>query len=113
MDASLAPAGLSVLQEEKGQWGWWARSRVAFGFKSTHSVSSWWQGLPGNTGLPGQPGLTAELVGTGGALWALSSPLPTIPRDELACASSLSCSGGPLPSLLQGMEKPGWPVASF
>lgn len=94
MDASLAPAGLSVLQEEKGQWGWWARGRVAFGFKSTHSVSSWRQGLPGNTGLPGQPGLTAELVGTGRALWALCSPLPgTFSGPSLPVPAPLAAVG--------------------
>lgn len=42
----------------------------------TH-VSSWLQGVPGNTGLPGQPGLTAELVGTSlGHRTAPSLPFP-------------------------------------
>lgn len=47
----------------------------------TH-VSSWLQGVPGNTGLPGQPGLTAELVGTLQA--SLVSPLSAPPRAELS-----------------------------
>lgn len=37
-------------------------------------LSSWLQGVPGNNGLPGQPGLTAELVGAGQD--SVCSPLP-------------------------------------
>lgn len=44
-------------------------------------VSSLLQGVPGNNGLPGQPGLTAELVGTG--QHSLSSPLHAFARAEL------------------------------
>lgn len=72
-------------------------------------VSSLLQGVPGNNGLPGQPGLTAELVGTG--QHSLSSLLHAFPRAELTrLAPELQWAF--LLSLFGGREQPGWHVAS-
>ena len=83
----------------------WARERCPL-----TRVSSWLQGVPGNNGLPGQPGLTAELVGTG--LDSLSCAPPALPRTELAMLAPLAAVGVPPPSVFRGWEKPGSHVAS-
>lgn len=73
-------------------------------------VSSWLQGVPGHNGLPGQPGLTAELVGTG----QISPPTtsPTLLRAEFAMLAPLVSVRVPLPSLFRGWEKTGSHMAS-
>ena len=75
----------------------------------TH-VSSWLQGVPGHDGLPGQPGLTAELVGTGQI--SLPAASPTLLGAEFATPAPVASVGVPLPSLFPGWEKPGCHVAS-
>ena len=60
-------------------------------------VSSWLQGVPGHNGLPGQPGLTAELVGTGQI--SSPSPSPTLLGAEFATPAPLASGGFPLPSV--------------
>ena len=70
---------------------------------------SWLQGVPGHDGLPGQPGLTAELVGTGQI--SLPAASPTLLGAEFATPAPLASVGVPLPSLFPGWEKPGCHVA--
>lgn len=58
-------------------------------------VSSWLQGVPGHNGLPGQPGLTAELVGTGQI--SSPSPSPTLLGAEFATPAPLASGGSLFP----------------